>query len=332
MNKLFSLTAVAVAAVFLSGCSLTELAKLVGAPLPPQGPGAPAKIPGDVDGDGTVSAGETVLAAYVPTYATNANTTVTSAQVNGVQGVASSSTSQIAAAQTQGTFKVATITMAPNASSLTVRVDGKDFTLPRLQNPPPQGGAFSSSNLGPNVDYYWFGADQYTSGDRGVVFNQKYSSLSVFGRNVASNGGTSDGYVLVATGLETPESNMPAQLAVYNGAWALMLFDGNQALSGEDGKFVGKADFAGKTLTYDVYTGPNFDQRTNGGTATISGNHISGQFSTAAFGPGSIGTGEIIGTFYGPNAEELAGVLAGSATDGNGNSATLSGGFIGQKQ
>src|SRR5690606_34744034 len=130
----------------------------------------------------------------------------------------------------------------------------------------------------------------------------------------------------------TPADQMPAQLAIYNGSWALALFNGNNLVAGQDGKFVANADFVGKSISYDVYTGPNLDQRTGGGTATINGSRIAGQFSTTAFGPGSTGGGEVIGAFYGPNADEVSGVLSGSVTDVNGDSATLSGGFIGQKQ
>ena len=338
MGKVLSVFGFAGLGLVMAGCSPQQLAQL-GATNPPQ---HPAVVTADLSGNGTVSPGETVMSAYARTYATNPNVNVTSLQANGLQGFAAS-TSQSVAATTNatGTFKVATITMAPNGASLTVAVDGNTFTLPstgRKQVAPLFEGA-------PNTTFYGFGA---TTGDgsQGIVINQTHSSLALFIKNLKratqNSPSSHEGYVLVATGAETPVGQLPAQLATYKGEWGLAL--ANNA-AGAGGKFNATANFATKQLTYDVFTGST---PAGSGSATISGNQFAGTFQNQLYQQGGAGqasapvgacaanctwtgSGEVIGAFYGPNAEEVTGVISGGAVSGEGGQSAMAGYFIGSK-
>lgn len=303
--------------------------------MPP--PVLPPVQTADIDGDNTVSAGEQVLSAYAPTVATVGGPSVTTLQQAGLQGFAASTTQNIAAiTNTTGTFKVATITMAAGGASLTIQVDGQTFVLPS-SGPSQTGKMFAG---GPDATFYAFGAAPGTNGSQASVINGAYSSLAVFGKDVtlATPGTPSSnaGYVLVATGAETPVSGLPAQIATYKGSWGIALANG---VAGSSGQFDATANFANKTLSWDVIANGS---PAGSGTATISGNKFAGNFTNSLAQQGGLvnpeacvadctwnGTGQVIGAFYGPNAEEVAGVLSGSSTSTEGKSSAMSGFFLG---
>ncbi len=268
-------------------------------------------VTNDIDGDGVISQGEASLAAYTQTLAGSGPATGSAAQISGIASYAVGSSTPITSTSASGSFKNATVTMAANQAAITIQVDGQTHVVPR---------ALAASNKvinGQNYTLHTFG-DPGAAGNRAGSLNGQYASLTYFFNNVLYSGGgvlqSYDSFAFIPNGLETPDSQMPTQSATYGGIYYLLVGTSQKELS-----FTATADFAAGIVNGGVGTGA--DRATY--FAHIEGNHFAGTMS--ALGANAV-DGNVIGAFYGPNAEEIAGAVQGTSA-GQG----AAGYFIGNK-
>jgi hypothetical protein len=299
MRKLVSLGVSLTVLPLMAGCSIVDLARLAG-----------VSLPRDVDGDGVISSAEAALAGYSKSYAQAGSTlTVTEAQ-KGSGGLAGYGVTSVVPGNTRTdattTFTTASIQMAADNSSLTVSANGTTYTLPQTASP----GTIQVN--GKDYTVYGFGfqphepLEDYGPANVGATLSGQYSSLAFFFKNANWSQGTGltyDGYTLIATGLETPDSGLPTQIVEYGGNWYLIV--GDQTTSGT---FTAEANFETDALSVVAYSWAGNEAGT--GSATINGNQFAGTVS----GPETSLNGDMIGAFYGPNAEEIAGTAQGTLT------------------
>jgi hypothetical protein len=291
-----------VAALALSGCSFL---------------GPKPKAFADLDGNGSISAGEKALQSYRATVAgaSGSPATLTDAKAQGVEGFEAGTLGTVAAADPTGRF--ATAKIQTTSSGLKVTVDGTTFTMPVGQAPMSQtinGHVFQVALYGQLDGNY------VPSGNTAVTLEIDDASLTMFiknyqaaydaGQNVTNY--TYDGYAIIATGRETSTDHLPTVIAQYKGGWFL-ISGANSANSGSvggsSGQFTATVDFNAKTLAAVVQDFSNSTVAT--ATAKISGNKFIGTATGSNF------NGEIIGGFYGPNAEQIAGVGHGLSSSEN---------------
>ncbi len=261
----------------------------------------------DINGDGTVSQGELAMSLYTQTLADGTYASVTAAQIagSGVAGVAVGTTTPISAANAVGNYKLGTVKLAANHATVEIKVDGQTYTM--FTNAAPVTGAIN----GRNYTAYAFGATG--NGDRAGVLNGDYSSLTYFLKNATLDGTGNltsyDSVSMIATGLETPEGQLPPQIVSYSGYYVLLV---GTAESSDD--FTVSVNFNTDTMTGTLGSGHS---QTNV-NAGLSGNRFSGTVTAAATAPSGM-NGEIIGAFYGPNAEEIVGTVSGTAAGQGGS-------------
>jgi hypothetical protein len=115
---------------------------------------------------------------------------------------------------------------------------------------------------------------------------------------------------------------MPTQILSYNGYWAMLA--GTQY---DEGSFTATVDFNNKTFNYQVGGGSGGGGAS--GTAAITGNQFTGTVAIST--PTVNGNGTLAGEFYGPNAEEIGGVISGSGTVNGVANQPLVGAFAGNR-
>ncbi|KKB09950.1 transferrin-binding protein-like solute binding protein [Devosia chinhatensis] len=306
-------------ATLLSGCSLANLMSNA-APVAP----APATPPAAGSAASTNLSSSQVLRAYTQTFATPAFTSVTAAQTTGIAGYAAGPRLPTASASASS-FKTAVVKISPDRQSLEITVEGRTFALQDFT-----AGPATVTINGQDYVAYGFSTDgAFPSNadrkDAAILVNGTYSSLAMFLRNAGdamqNQPHVNDGFVMIATGGETPINGMPSQIVHYSGQWFTVT-----PQSFENGNFLAQADFANRSLNWTATALDN--SFTDTGTATIDGNRFVGTLAFGALGVND--SAQVVGSFYGPNAEEIAGVVSGNGTV-NGAVVPVGGGFFGNK-
>lgn len=121
----------------------------------------------------------------------------------------------------------------------------------------------------------------------------------------------------VVGGNET--SRLPTQTAEYRGLWAISDFQNPNA----SGDFYAGVDFDRRNIDIDLFDGQS-TQIVGGGSGRVIGTGFSGDLTTNN-ASGLAGSHTVNGQFYGPNAEEMAGVINGRANNGRGTAGFLIG-------
>jgi hypothetical protein len=285
-----------------------------------------------------------VLRGYQQTEAVG-GLTVSAAQQQGAVGGfgvgTGGATSAVAAqaAASQGTFGVGSVDLSgvdfdAETGNVVVTISDRTYSLPYngLRDVRDIGGR-SGELLG-------FGntagaTDGTNSGDGVFLLNSEYVSLAA----IVSGGGQwlddddpnpqppgqyfipgADGYAMLVTGLHTPAGSMPSQTAVYEGQayFAVVSPDGNGVGFGDQGDFTMNVDFDAGTISGTAYDrvgiAAGVDHTSVQGTI-VNGNQFLGTLTRLDVPNGEdVGmNGEIIGGFYGPSAEQVAGTASGKA-------------------
>ncbi len=304
MNKVLKSSLMALGATLaLSGCSLPNLF------------GTPTSA--DINGDGSISQGEQVMAAYTQTLAGSGPSSAAAAMAatGGISGAGVGSLTPIASVGALNAFKNATIKVAADNSSMDITVDGKTFNI--------GNGNFNTTRQINGQTYtvnpFYGNATQWGSvtgtGDLAGTTVGQYSSIASFFKNATYTLNTSittnhpaisididshDGFIFLATGLETPNDQLPNQVVAYSGL--------QYTLSGVDQHedvFATTIDFGSGTMAGSAGTGVH----SSAITGSVNGNRFAGTLT--AIGARGI-NGEVIGAFYGPNAEEIVGTTSGT--------------------
>ena len=261
----------------------------------------------DINGDGTVSQGELAMSLYTQRLADGSFANITDAQIagSGVTGVAVGTTTPVSAASVVGNYKLGTVKLAANHATVEIQVDGDTYTM--FTNAAPTTGTIN----GRTYTAYRFGATG--NGDRAGVLNGDYSSLTYFLKNATLDGTghltSYDAMSMIATGLETPDGQLPTQIVSYSGYYVLLV---GTTESSDD--FTVSVNFNTDKMTGTLGSGlsqTNVD-------AGLTGNRFSGTVTSGVTAPTGM-NGEIVGAFYGPNAEEILGTVSGTAAGQGGS-------------
>jgi hypothetical protein len=315
--------------------------------------GGGAGGPGGAGGQTTGFTSSKVLTAYAQTEAKDGTKTIDDAQKDGIEGygVATDDAAKSAVVATAGTYVIGKV-QKDGSDKLTITVGGKEYKLSGGQN---------NTTGQPGLAYTAYGNTAHSQAATGAgdtdpnngayVLNGQYTSLAAF----IKGGGTwheigdeddewnipdMEGYGMIVTGLQTPKENMPSQTANYHGEYYYASVDSSgDGNFGASGSFDMTADFGDSKLTGRArviggHGAPDDPDHTEF-TGTIHGNQFDGTTKNiAAAGAGYSGMdGTFAGGFYGPNAEEIAGVGTGTAKPENfGDPADVSMAFVGKKQ
>lgn len=139
---------------------------------------------------------------------------------------------------------------------------------------------------------------------------------------IADNTGNPNRAAFLVGGQET--TRLPSQTANYDGVWSIVDMDNRNA----NGVFAARADFDARDVDFGLYDGQGNTQYGAGGANIISdskGIGFQGQLTTnpASGMPGDHNTA---GYFYGPNANEIAGVIGSERPSGTDTAGFLIGG------
>lgn len=300
-------TSLLLTAIAISGCSVAGNGGGSGGGVTPKPP-----IKAGSAEASSLSASQ-VLSAYQQTFATP-SFNLAAAKKAGIQGYGVGTTVPTAAAETSS-FKTATIKISEDQSTLTITIDGKSHDLKVIDE---EGGITIGGKS--------YVAHAYTpSGkqDVAIALSGTYASLTgyVENTNMRTISHEADGFAFIVTGGETDPNKIPKQILNYNGEWFLVSETGYS-----DGTFTSAADFTKNQLTWNAFDGK--DVNTGNGVATISGNRFTGKADISM--AGMSGNADIVGAFYGPAAEEIAGVVGGSVSKGS-TTEQVGGAFFGAK-
>ena len=114
--------------------------------------------------------------------------------------------------------------------------------------------------------------------------------------------------------------SLPMQAANYDGVWGISSSSGQQAA----GTFQAGANFDSRTVGFELYDQSGL---VGGGNGRIIGTGFTSTLDTRDAvdqGPNNVrlnSNNTIDGQFYGPRADEMAGLVRGNTTDGNGATA-----------
>jgi hypothetical protein len=241
---------------------------------------------GDAGGSGPSTVGglsaSAALSAYSPTYA--GSTTLKSAEADGLEGYGVDSSDG----------KFATTRVTRHADALTLQVAGETYVL----------DAAGSQELAPGITgrvYGDFDSNGIPSGDAAAMLSGQYNSLTVLTKNVRNNGTTADGYAVSVTGLQTPAAGIPNQEIAYEGVWMLA----DKDYGADAGAFSAIADFNAGDVNFELV---DADKAVVGSAgAAIQGSQFHGTMNVSG-----AGSSKLIGGFYGPRAEEIAGASTGA--------------------
>lgn len=271
MQRLYSLTLPALAALALAGCSTTS------------GGG------GSSSGRATDVYDKLASGMTVSTVHTNSDTTSTGSAV-------------VTMPSDGETLRVA---MGDTVYDLALESKETD-TLPGLKNP---------------VEYTGYKFRNEDASGGAYLIAGRYVAVGVYGTDDGQNTSVMRG------GVETPSGGPPNQSAVYEGIWAAP----NSHMIGEGGVFEADANFDAGSIRFDFKD----DSGTNvgSGAGSISGNAFNSTYNA------SRSSGNVTGNFYGPNAEEIAGLIEGTAEeqadfgeDGPRTGGPVGGWLLGHKQ
>ena len=263
-----------------------------------------------------------VLTAYGRTFATSNAFNVTTAQAAGIQGFAAGPGLPNAALGASS-FKTAVVTLSSDKKSLGIQIEGKTYNLKEMGAPQivaVNGKNYTAYGFSANGAFPSSGARQ----DAAAVLNGQYASLAVFLKNSSQTSPAphnNDGFAVIATGGETEVGRLPTQVVNYGGSWFLVT-----SQTYDEGKFTARVDFNAKNIDWSTTNSQNL--ASGSGTATIDGSQFTGKVN---FTGSSTGNGDVAGAFFGPNAEEMAGVVSGNVAIGGNPSQPVGGGFIGNK-
>jgi hypothetical protein len=191
-----------------------------------------------------------------------------------------------------------------NPSTITVAVDGRNYTV---------GNGAATPGLPGGLTGY-----TYSSGGNTAA----YVGGSHAATALTSPAGSNAVYAIV-DGRETTGSqmqNLPMQAANYDGVWGISSSSGQQAA----GTFQAGANFDSRTVGFELYDQSGL---VGGGNGRIIGTGFTSTLDTRDAvdqGPNTVrlnSNNTIDGQFYGPRADEMAGLVRGNTTDGNGATA-----------
>lgn len=285
--------------------------------------GGGAGGPGGVGGQTTGFTSSQVLTAYKSTEATAGGPpSINAAQqeAGGIQGFGAATAGATSAVSTVGTYVVGNIDRS-QTNTLKIKVGEKEYTL-------TQGDAGTTDS---GHEWFAYGNTAHTSTDdsKGAyVLNSDYVSLAAFTKggkwqpvDPSVDPGNEDdewtipdmeGYGMIVTGLQTPVDNLPKQTADYHGDYyfAGINSDDGEGTFGASGEFDMTANFETNKLTGSAKVYGAAEPVHTIFDANISGSQFSGT-ATRKYATGL--NGQLAGAFYGPNAEEIAGVAVGKA-------------------
>ncbi len=176
------------------------------------------------------------------------------------------------------------------------------------------GGRHEGTAYGINA--YSYSSGNISDPNGAAIFAGSYVGAAAVADNTSNPSRT----VFVVGGEETQV--LPNQAATYDGLWTLVDSQGN----GTEGVFRADADFDARQFDLNLRDGTDTTQY-GAGTGTISGNGFTSQFNTNT-NSGMASTNRANGQFYGPNAEEIGGLVAGETARGN----STAGMMIGSKR
>lgn len=197
----------------------------------------------------------------------------------------------------------ADVTMTRSGSAIEVAVDGDVYTMPATSQ-----SSFTNSewvNERQYVDYRFAG-----SGSSASLIAGRYMAITGF------ESGTTGNVYLMHGGVETSTSGLPNQSAIYEGAWEIAH---NSGATNDAGVFAADADFDASRIDFAI--GDQNSSVVGSGTGTISGNSFNSSFdvNTTGTGVSTASNNDVDGNFYGPSAEEMAGIIVGNDALGAGD-------------
>ncbi|WP_417580983.1 transferrin-binding protein-like solute binding protein [Pelagibacterium sp.] len=191
-----------------------------------------------------------------------------------------------------------------NSSTISVAVDGRNYTV---------GSGSRTPGIPGNLTGYTYADGNGTAA---------YIGGSHAATALTSPAGSNAVYAIV-DGRETTNSqmqNLPTQRANYNGVWGISSSTGQQAA----GTFQAGANFDSRTVGFELSDQSGLVGGGNGriiGTGFTSTLDTRGAVDNGTAGRSLNSNNTIDGQFYGPRAEEMAGLVRGGTTDGNGSTA-----------
>lgn len=189
-----------------------------------------------------------------------------------------------------------TVEATPNSG--TVVVGGTEYNF--------SGGTYQGNEFG--IDAYSYGSGNPSDPNGAAIFVGQYAGAAAVVDN--TNGVNS----FVVGGEET--RRLPNQVANYDGTWAISDFDNDAS-----GTFRAGVDFDNRDIDIDLLNGSGV---VGGGSGRVIGTGFNSRLDTGT-ASGLAGTHTVNGQFYGPNADEMAGLIDGRADNGNNTAGFLIG-------
>ncbi|MCD7059781.1 transferrin-binding protein-like solute binding protein [Pelagibacterium xiamenense] len=186
-----------------------------------------------------------------------------------------------------------TVTMDRNGDDLRVAIDGRVYDMQ---------GTWQTSVTNPHwVNQVRYDVYQFESGADGAeVIAGEYMAVAGMLDQSRTN------IYIMHGGVQTPTSGLPNQSAVYEGAWEIAHIGGGD---NDVGIYQANANFDARTIAFTIR---NEDAVYAGnGYGSISGSTFDSTFdlNEGVFDKDS--NNNVTGNFYGPNAEEMAGIIVG---------------------
>lgn len=191
-----------------------------------------------------------------------------------------------------------------DANEISVAVDGRNYTV--------VNGAPTAGLPGGLTGYTYS-----SNGDTAAYIRGSHAATTL-----TSPGGSNTVYAIV-DGRETTYGqiqNLPNQTATYDGVWGISSSSGQQA----GGTFQAGANFDTRTVGFQL---SDQSGAVGGGSGQIIGTGFTSSLNTRGAidqGPNNVrlnSNNTIDGQFYGPRADEMAGLVRGNTTNGNGATA-----------
>ncbi|MCD7059782.1 transferrin-binding protein-like solute binding protein [Pelagibacterium xiamenense] len=203
---------------------------------------------------------------------------------------------------------LASLRIAEDGATMTVAAGDANYTM-ALER---AGAPFSVAGWEDAGDFTVFGFAGPSGGAEVII-----------GTYVVTAVASAAGNTLIAQGgFNTPAAGLPETRAQYEGFWTISGVSG--ALGTAEGVFDATADFDAGTIVFAI-SDADGAAALGSGSGTLDGNTFSSSYNLTS-GPNT-SNNTVEGNFYGPSAEEMAGLIAG--TGGGEASAGL---LFGQKK
>lgn len=190
-------------------------------------------------------------------------------------------------------------TVQGNENNARVVVDGTTYTF--------SGGRTEGTYEG--ITTYSYQSGNIVDPNGAAILVGGHAGAAIIADNVNNRG------VFVVGGQPTTPGQMPRQLVNYDGIWTMIDSSSGQT----QGVFQADVDFNSRQFDIDLRNGNN-SLTYGSASGRVQGTGFTGELTTNAQS-GLPSQNTVNGQFYGPNAQDMAGLINGRATDNNAHTA-----------